>query len=215
MFRKVTLVALVVTSLAFAASSAGTARASGAQVIQDSFHGPFAEAGWETSTPSSITDAFVLTAREQDGTTHLFPGLQTTYLDANGNVTGSLVVSGQLTGASLSFDTLRLSNASVSGAVPVTRCTYDAAGNATGCTDGTLDVSASWTGQGQLTRGSQYEDHFVQPVGFTFIDRNSGTFRLASAAATFGGQSFDPSEQQFADLGVSNQLTMTICPHGC
>ena len=215
MFRKVTLTALVVTSLAFAASSAGTAQAAGAQVIQDRFHGPFAEAGWEASTPSSITDAFVLTAREQNGTTHLFAGLETTYLDANGNVTGSLVVSGEVSGASLSFDILRLSTASASGTVPVTRCTYDAAGNATGCTDGTLDVSASWTGQGQMTRGSQYEDHFVQPGGFTFIDRESGTFRLAGAAATIGGQSFDASEQQFADLGVSNQLTMTICPHGC
>ena len=215
MYRRVTLAALVIASLVFAAGSAGTARASGAQVIQDRFHGPFAEAGWEASTPSSITDAFVLTAREQDGTTHLFPGLQTTYLDANGNVTGSLVVTGQLTGTPLTFDTLRLSNASVSGTVPVTRCAYDAAGNPTGCTDGTLAVSASWTGQGQMTQGSQYEDHFVQPNGFTFIDRESGTFRLASAAATFGGQSFDASEQQFADLGVSNQLTMTICPHGC
>lgn len=215
MFRRVTLAALAVASLVFAAGSAGTALASGAQVIQDRFHGPFAEAGWEASTPSSITDAFVLTAREQDGTTHLFPGLQTTYLDANGNVTGSLVVSGQLTGAPLTFDTLRLSSASVSGTVPVTRCTYDAAGNPTGCTDGTLAVSVSWTGLGQMTQGSQYEDHFVQPDGFTFIDRESGTFRLASAAATFGGQSFDASEQQFADLGVSNQLTMTICPQGC
>jgi hypothetical protein len=66
-----------------------------------------------------------------------------------------------------------------------------------------------------MTQGSQYEDHFVQPDGFTFIDRQSGNFRMASAAATIGGQTFDASELQFADLGVSNQLTLTICPHGC
>jgi hypothetical protein len=99
--------------------------------------------------------------------------------------------------------------------VPVTRCTFDAAGNQTGCTDGTLDVSAAWVGQGDIARGSFWEDHFVQPDGFTFIDRNNGTFRLASATATIGGQHFDTSELQLADLGVSNQLTLTICPHGC
>jgi hypothetical protein len=213
-FRRATLIALATAALILAGAS-GAAKASGAQVIQDRFHGPFAEAAWEASTPSSITDVGVLTSREQNGTTHLSVGLDTTYLDANGNVTGSLAVSGELIGPSFSFDTLRLSNASASGTVPVTRCTFDAAGNPTGCTDGTLDVSVTWTGQGSMSRGIEYVDWFVQPSEFTYVDRGSGTFRSATASATVGGQTFDASELQFADLGVSNDLTLTICPHGC
>lgn len=215
MFRRATLTALAIATAAVFVAG-GTARAS-AQVIQDRFHGPFAEAGWEASTPTSITDAAILASQEQDGTTHLSVfDLHTTYLDSDGNVTGSLDVRGELNaGASFMLDKINLSTASASGTVPVTRCTFDADGNPTGCTTDTMDVSATWTGEGQMTQGSQYEDHFVQPDGFTFIDRQSGNFRMASAAATIGGQTFDASELQFADLGVSNQLTLTICPHGC
>ena len=207
-------------AVALAASitlTASTALASGAQVSQDRFHGPFAEAGWEASTPTSITDAAILTSQEQDGTTHLaIFDLHTTYLDSNGNVTSSLDVTGELnTGASFTLDKINLSTASADGTVPVTHCTFDAAGNPTGCTNDTVTVSATWTGQGQLTRGNQYVDHSVQPGGLTYVDRGSGTFRSASATATIGGQTFDAPELQFADLGVSNDMTLTVCPHGC
>lgn len=211
---------VLVAAVALAASitlTASTARASGAQVSQDRFHGSFAEAGWEASTPTSITDVAILASQEQDGTTHLaIFDLHTTYLDSNGNVTSSLDVTGELnTGASFTLDKINLSTASASGTVPVTRCTFDAAGNPTGCTNDTVTVSATWTGQGQLTRGNQYVDHSVQPGGLTYVDRGSGTFRSATATATIGGQTFDASELQFADLGVSNDMTLTICPHGC
>jgi hypothetical protein len=216
MFRRVTVAVLAAGALGFAFVG-GTARASGAQVIRDHFHGPFAEAGWETSTSTSITDAAIIATQEQDGTTHLaIFDLHTTYLDASGNVTGSLDVRGELNaGGSVAFDTVGLTTASASGTVPVTRCTFDAAGNPTGCTDGTLDVSATWTGQGDIARGSFWENHFVSAGNFVFLDRLSGTFRLASATATIGGQAFDSSSLQFADMGVSNQMTALICPHGC
>jgi hypothetical protein len=216
MFRRATLAVLVGASLAFAGLS-GTARASGTQVTQDRFHGPFAEAGGETRTPTSITDVATLASMEQDGTTHLsILDLHTTYLDSGGNVTGSVDVSGELnSGASFTMDTVGLTTASASGTVPVTRCTFDAAGNPTGCTSGTMDVSMTWTGQGAISRGIEYVDHSVAPGGLTFVDRGSGTFRLASATATIGGQTFDASELQFADFGVSNDLTVTVCPHGC
>jgi hypothetical protein len=215
MKRLVLLAAVALAASVTLASS--TARASGAQVSQARFHGPFAEAGWEASTPTSITDAAILASQEQDGTTHLaIFDLHTTYLDSNGNVTSSLDVAGELTaGASFTLDKINLETASASGTVPVTRCTFDAAGNPTGCTDDTMAVSATWTGQGQLTRGSQYVEHSVQPGGLTFVDRASGSFRPASATATIGGQTFDASELQFADLGVSNDFTLTVCPHGC
>ena len=214
MFRRATLAALVVAGLAFAGIS-GTARASRAQVSQDRFHGPFAEAGWETTTPTSATEADTFVSQEQDGTTHLNIHEYTTYFDSSGNLTGSVDVSGALAGAEMSFDTVRLTTASASGTVPVTRCSFDAAGNPTGCTDGMLDVSDAWSGQGQIFQGSFYEHHALDPGNLVFIDRLNGTFRLATATATIGGQTFDASELQFADLGVSNQLTLTICPHGC
>jgi hypothetical protein len=216
MIRRATLAGLVVASLAFAGAP-GTARASGAQVIQDRFHGPFAEAAWETTTPTSITDAALLASRGQDGTTHLsIFDLHTTYLDSGGNVTGSIDVSGELnSGASFTMDTVGLTTASASGTVPVTRCMLDAAGNPTGCSSGTMDASVTWTGQGAISRGKEYVDHSVDPGGLTFVDRGTGTFRLASATATIGGQTFDASDLQYADFGVSNDLTVTICPHGC
>jgi hypothetical protein len=73
----------------------------------------------------------------------------------------------------------------------------------------------SWAGQGEIARGSFYEDHSFDPGNLVFIDRLNGTFRLGTATATVGGQAFDTSSLQFADLGVSNQLTLTVCPHGC
>jgi hypothetical protein len=214
MFRRATLAGLVVASLAFAGPS-GTARASGAQVIQERFHGPFAEAGWEASTPTSATEADTLISQEQNGTTHLNIHEYATYLDSRGNVTGSVEISGALVGVEMTFDTVGLTTASASGRVPVTRCTFDAAGNQTGCTNGTLDVSETWTGQGPITRGIEYVDRSIQPGDVTYIDRGSGTFRSASATATIGGQTFDGSKLQFADFGVSNDLTLTVCPHGC
>lgn len=115
----------------------------------------------------------------------------------------------------MTFDKVGLSTASANGTLPVTRCTFDAVGDPTGCTNGTLDVSVTWAGQGEIARGNFYEDHFVAPGNLVFIDRLSGTFRLAHATATIGGQGLDTSSLQFADLGVSNLLTLTVCPHGC
>jgi hypothetical protein len=89
----------------------------------------------------------------------------------------------------------------------VTRCTFDAGGDPTGCTNDTMAVSATWTGQGPISRGKEYVDWIVQPGGFTYVDRGSGTTRLASATATIGGQTFGAGELQFADFGVSNDLT--------
>jgi len=143
MFRRATLTAVVVVIVALGSVGGATA-GSGAQVTQDRFHGPFAEAGWEASTPTSITDAAILASQEQDGTTHLsIFDLHTTYLDTSGNVTGSLDVTGELNaGASFTLDKINLTTASASGTVPVTRCTFDAAGNPTGCTNDTMAVGA-------------------------------------------------------------------------
>jgi hypothetical protein len=205
----------LLAAMAALALVAGSARASASQVIMDRFHGPFAEAAWEQTTPTSNTEADTLVSQEQDGTTHLNIHEYTTFLDSSGNVTGSVEVSGALRGAAMTFDTVGLTTASASGMVPVTRCSFNAAGNPTGCSDGTLEVSEAWTGQGDIFRGSFDEFHFLVPGDFVYVEHLNGTYRVATATASIGGQVFGPPNLAFTDFGVSNQLTVTICPHGC
>jgi hypothetical protein len=218
-------------ALATIALTGGVAGATPGQVIWLSGNnGPiaFAEASWETRTSTSITDAGVLAAqthRDNPGTTgpehgaatHVFFELRTMYLDAEGQPTGGVDVSGNANGDVPFTIDLTLTAASVNATVPVTSCTLDAAGNRISCSDGgTMDVSVNWTGQGDISRGSAYENHFLVPGGFVFIDRLSGTFRDADATSTIGGQTFDPaSEQPFTDMGNNVQLTVLVCPHGC
>ena len=210
--------------LAFASAAATVAGPAGADVVAgnvtfiDRNYGPiaFAEAQWETRTASTVTDAFVLTAKtHRDNTTRVFVELRTTYLDANGQPTGGVDLSGGAAGVQQTFDEHNLTNASVDATVPATSCTLDADGNPTGCADGgTLSASAVWTGRGPISR-TNYEDHFHVPASFVFIDRANGPIRLASATATIGGEAFDASSQQVADMGVNVQLVALICPHGC
>jgi hypothetical protein len=218
MKRKIALLGgIVVVALAFA----GTAAGAGPQVTFDNGRGPgaYAEANWETRTATSITDAFVLAATGPADATapHIFVGVRTMYLDGNGQPVGGVDVSGNANGdVPFTIDALNLTTASVNTVVPATTCTLDAAGNPTACVDGgTLNVAASWTGQGEISTGVFYNDHFLDPGSFVYIDRASGTFREASATATIGGQTFDTSSEGMVDMGKNVTMTVLICPHGC
>jgi len=228
MKRKIALlVGIVVVALAFA----GAVAAAAPQVIWFSpANGPvaFAEASWETRTATSITDAGVLAAktyRDIPGTTgpaggaatHISVDLRTMYLDGSGQPTGGVDISGNANGdVPFSIDAHTLTSASVNAIVPATTCTLDAAGNPTTCVESTLNASISWNGQGEISRGSAYEDHFLDPGSFVFIDGLSGTFRQASATATIGGQAFGTSDEVGpVDMGDNVQLTVLMCPHGC
>jgi len=116
-----------------------------------------------------------------------------------------------------SFDELRLSGGSVNGAIAATRCTYDAAGNGTGCAAaGTVNVAATWMANGDLDLGIEWEDQFHVPGAFVFIDRQNGKFRGATATRTIGDVSFDTaSGGRFVDTGVANQMVLLVCPKGC
>lgn len=228
MKRKIALfVGIGVTALAFAGTAAGAAP----QVLWLGNNlGPiaFAEASWETRTATSITDAGVLAASTHRGLpgttgpgggagTHIFVDLRTMYLDGNGQPVGGVDVSGANGDVPFTIDALNLTTASVDTAVPATTCTLDAAGNPTSCVDGgTLNVATSWTGEGTISRGSAYEDHFLDPGSFVFIDRASGTFRQAGATATIGGQAFGTSDEIGpVDMGDNVAMTVLMCPHGC
>jgi hypothetical protein len=219
-------VGVVVAALAFAGVAAGATP----QVIFDNNNGPvaYAEASWEARTTTSITDAGVLAAvthRDSPGTTgppgaarHIFVDLRTMYLDGSGQPVGGVDVTGNANGdVPFTIDAVNLTTASVDTVVPATTCILDAAGNPTTCVDGgTLHVAVSWTGQGEVSRGSFYEDHFLDPGSFVFIDRSSGTFRQASATATIGGQTFDTSDEVGpVDMGNNTNMTVLMCPHGC
>jgi hypothetical protein len=229
MKRKIALlVGIVVVALAFTGAAAGAAP----QVIWLGNNlGPiaFAEASWETRTATSITDAGVLAAathRDLPGTTgpaggaatHISVDLRTMYLDGSGQPVGGVDVSGNANGdVPFIIDALNLTTASVNTVVPATTCTLNAAGNPTTCNEGgALNVAVAWTGQGEISIGSFYEDHFLDPGSFVYIDRSSGTFRQASATATIGGQTFDaPDEIGPVDMGNNVNMTVLICPHGC
>jgi hypothetical protein len=70
-------------------------------------------------------------------------------------------------------------------------------------------VTASWAGQGPITKGV-YNDHY-KTAGFSIRDHFNGTDRNAAATGTFGGATLNPADLQFADLGTTNSGTTTVC----
>lgn len=208
-------IALALTTAAiFVASGTGSVGASGGQVTRDWFHGPFAEASWETSAGNSFTDGGVLVSREQNGTTHLTVDLFTPKFDANGNFTGGVDVSGRTTaGVSFTIDTARFTSASVRGVLSMTRCTVDANRDPISCQDaGTLSAAIDWTGQGPIPHQPWTDPSFGS--GCLAIDHGAGVERAASATVALGGTAVDPSAMQFAGFGIGNGGVITICPHG-
>ena len=76
------------------AVGAGSASGAGGSATRDWFHGKCAEAAWQTS-PTAF--GYTLVSRVQDGTTFLSVHQTTLDVDANGDVTGGVEVSGETT----------------------------------------------------------------------------------------------------------------------
>ena len=191
-------------------SLAGPASAATGQVTHFRFHGAFVDADWFTSSATSFTDTFINVSKSKQGS-ELFVDQFTGNLDANGNFTGGTDTSADVTsGFSFAIDQQRLTSASASGSgLPATTCTIDANGNPISCSATTVDVNATWTGQGPIGR-SVSNDHFKSD-GFSVNDHFNGTSRTATAAATIGGFPQPLGELQFADLGTAKSGTTTIC----
>ncbi len=200
---------LAVTALTVLAL-AGPASAATGQVTQFRLHGTFAETDWFTSSPTSFTATTIFASRSKHGS-ELFVGQFVGNTDANGNFTGGTNTSADVTsGFSFAIDQTKLTAASTSGSgLPAMACTFDANGNQIGCSPTTIDVTASWTGQGPITR-SVINDHF-KTAGFSVRDHMNGTSRNAAATGTLGGVTLNPADVQFADLGTTNSGTTTIC----
>jgi hypothetical protein len=207
------LLCLVLFALVALSGGSSTAAAARAETLHFRFNGSFAEALWETQTSNSITDTYVFAQKDRRGNAFLFLDEFTANFDSNGNFTGATDVFGEVdSGVSFSVGG-NLSSATASATVPVTSCSYDADFNLIGCSDaGTVDVSANWTGEGPIARGT-FNQNFHQD-GFHEVDHFTGTNRQATATATVDGASLGTGDLLFADLGTAVSGTVIIC-HNC
>jgi hypothetical protein len=209
--RRIILSLMLVVLVAFA-GGAGKAVAAPGQAFHTQLGGTFAEAAWETQTTNSITDTFVTAGHNLHGATFLFFDEAIQTFDNSGNFTGITIVSGETdSGVSFSVDNPLLSAAASAAGVPATSCSYDANFNLIGCVDETVDVSASWTGQGPIARGTFNSNYRVD--GFHEVDHFTGSDRQATATATVGGTSLGTGDLAFADIGTAKSGTLTVCNH--
>jgi len=210
--RRIALYLFLLVLVALAGGVSSATAASG-QTFHFRVNGSFAQAFWETQTSSSITETFVYAESDRPGPAFLFLDEFTENYDSNGNFIGATDIFGE-TDSGVSFASRGgLASASASASVPTTTCTYDANFNQIGCVDsGNVDVSADWTGQGPIARGT-FNQNFHQN-GFHEVDHFNGTDRQASASATVGGTSLGTGDLVFADLGTAKSGSLVVC-HNC
>jgi hypothetical protein len=207
-------VALIAALFTVALGSVGSASASTAQTFHFRFNGTFAEAEWFASTATTATDTYINPSRTTNGQQQLFIDQFTANYDSNGNFVGATDTSAFVTsGFSFTINSKTFDTAAVNGTgIPAQTCTFDANFNLTGCSDTTIDASASWTGQGSVTR-SVFGDHF-HTFGFTETDHFSGTNRIATATGTIGGLTLTIADNAFADMGTTHSGSVDICLGG-
>jgi hypothetical protein len=122
-------------------------------------------------------------------------------------------VGGETTvGVSFAIDTVHFAAASASGVVPLSRCTFDADGNPTGCQDaGMLIVAVDWTGQGPIPH--RPETFVRHEGGCLAVDHSSTVERAATPTVTLGGAAIDPAAMQFSGCGKGNGGLIMVCPN--
>jgi hypothetical protein len=189
---------------------AGPASAASGQVTQFRFHGTFANALWSTSSAASSTTTTVNVSTSKQGSA-LVVDQFTANLDKKGNFTGGTdTFAGVTSGFSLAIDQGGLTGASTSGSgLPATTCSVDANGNDISCSPTTVDVAATWTGQGPILR--QVINQHSKFSGFSETLHFNGTDRAATAQGTVAGGTLGASELITADLGFTNSGTITRC----
>lgn len=205
-------------------SFAGPASAARGQVTHFRFHGTFADAFWSSSSTTSsgtrFTDTSVNVAKSKQGS-ELFVDQFTGNLDAKGNFTGGtdtlVVVPGALqpgvtSGFSFAIDMPKLARASVSGSgLPARTCTFGADGNEIGCRNTTIDVHASWTGEGPITR--EVGNFHMKTGPFSMNQHFNGTSRAATATGTVAGVALTAAQSlsEATRLGTTHSGTIKRC----
>lgn len=209
--RRIALFSVPLVLVAVVGGS-GAAVAAPGDAVHFHLNRSFAQALWETHTSDSSSEPYVFAQRDRQGATTLYFDEFTRYFDSGGNFTGSTDVSGQAD-TGVSFVAQSLSSVTASAAVPVTSCSYGADFNLIGCVDaGAIDVSAHWTGEGQITRGTTttnfHEDGFLQ------VDHFTGAGRQATASATVDGTNLGTGDLLSAYLGTAVSGSVIVC-HSC
>jgi hypothetical protein len=205
MFRRtIWIVALAVALTPLAASQAGASAR-----VEESFHGPFAEGAWRTS-PASF--GWTLVARGLDGITHLsVHQYSDAVVNEDGDVTSGSVLTGEATsGVSFMIDTVHYTGASVSGTIPVDRCTI-VDGVETNCVDaGTMGLASTWVGVGPIPHfpetGLWWDDCL-------YVDRSSSVEREATMAVnlTLNGAPVSATQDGFTGFGKGNNRLIVAC----
>ena len=113
-------------------------------------NGPFATADWFSQTARTATDTSVTAVRHPGGGQELTVFQRVDTLDANGFVISETVTTADVfSGFTFTIDAAHLTGAAVHGTgLPAQTC------GDTSCYPTTISVSATWTGQGAITRGA-------------------------------------------------------------
>jgi hypothetical protein len=199
------LIGLAVTAFAVLAL-VGPASAAPGQVIQFRFHNTSATAEWiTTSATSTTTTAVGVTSKPYE----LIVDQLTVNVDATGNITSTDTMADVTSGFSFAIDKSKLTSASTIGSgLPAMTCITDPNGNQS-CTHTTIDVAATWTSQGPITRVF-YSQHSKQ-AGLSQIIHVNGIARDATVSATVGGSPLSPSDLYFAFLAKTLSLNLQRC----
>jgi hypothetical protein len=205
--RNARVVLVIVAALAVASGWVSTAAG---DVEHYRVQGASAQAIWQHGFTTTIIDG---QSTSVDGTAIFFDRF-TPHFDQHGNFTGATDLSGVL----FSRRTLvtvgkLLSSARVTATMPVTRCTFNASGDQTGCTNaGSITISLTFTGVGPTARGgSNY--HFHYP-GETVTGHVSGTQRQATVSGAIGGRRVVARDLDQATIGHLKAGGIDVC-HAC
>lgn len=154
-------------------------------------NGPFATAAWATQTTQTFTFASVTAVRHPGG------GMELSVFGEEFNLaTGSATYTNvdASSGFTFTIDATHLTAAAVQGTgLPAQTC--DDTGN---CYPATISVSATWTGQGALTRGAissrDIETRHTGNFLYIQLEHFAGASRDAAASGTIGAQSYSTAD---------------------
>lgn len=188
---------LVTTLLAGVITPAVAAAGAGPPLggVQHVFtNGSFATADWYSQTARAATDTSVTAVRHPGGGKELTVFQVVDTLDANGFVVSETVTTADVfSGFTFTIDATHFTGAAVHGTgLPAQTC-----GDT--CYPTTIRVSATWTGQGAITRGA-VNSNDVESVGhfgnffYHQVEHFSGASRSATASGTIGAYSYSPAD---------------------
>ncbi len=189
----------------------GPAGAAAGKVTHIRISGPYAQAEWASVTDSTLHDTFVDVSNARQGP-ELFVYELTGEVNADGNLTGPVTetIAQVRSGFSFIIDRLKLTAASLTASgVPATSCTFTFNGGTQTCTATTISVSATWAGEGPITRGVRNE-HFKTAGVVSTHDHINGTSRNATATGMADDLTLNASDLGFATLGNANSGTTII-----